>query len=173
MQPGFKSMPGRCNQLPGVQEHLSDLRMEADNRTFKAKARAENAKRQVCVDLVLQEPPYSLPAPRKRPPEDNRFEYRKNSRVYACDGCGNLVPFSSWSRDTGSRSRGEFQGSYVDHSWARSMPPSVTERGHLAGLINCTWYCTQVCGAKPTGVKNRTLRPAIWRAAVKRKHQAR
>lgn len=115
----------------------------------------------------IQIPPYELKRPQTLPAGDDRFNKIKTKRTYACDSCGNLVGYSSWTRQTGSRALGEFQGSYVDHSWAGNVPPQMIERAYNEGLIDCTWFCTYWCDAPATGVKDRSSRPAQWREMPK------
>ena len=112
------------------------------------------------VEPQIQIPPFRTKGPGSLPDGDDRFNKNKAQRIYACDSCGNLVCYNSWENYTGSKARGEFQGSYIDHSWANNLPCELVVRAYNEGLIDCTWECTQVCGALPTGVTDRTSRPA-------------
>jgi hypothetical protein len=120
--------------------------------------------KKLVTEINIQQPPFTTPTPQTFPDGDDRFQRRKKDRVYGCDGCSNLVGFSKWSTNYGNRALGEFQGSYVDSSWADDIPGEILERAHKEGFIDCTWYCTEVCKAAPTGVKNRSDRTQQWRA---------
>jgi hypothetical protein len=116
----------------------------------------------------IQNPPFDSMQPPSLPECDDRFNKSKRQRVYACDTCHNIVAFSSWTQNKSNRALGEFQGSYSDNSWAGSIPGELLKRAYTEGLIDCTWHCSQICNAAPTGVKDRTTRPMLWRD----KHQA-
>jgi hypothetical protein len=111
---------------------------------------------------MIQNPPFETTLPLYLPECDARFHKKKTLRVYACDTCDNIVSYSSWTRCNSSRALGEFQGSYVDNSWQDSIPGELLERAYESRLIDCTWSCTQFCGAPPTGVKDRTTRTQKW-----------
>ena len=94
---------------------------------------------------------------------DQRFEKRQRERVFVCDSCRNIVPYSSVMRNTGSRADYTFAGSYLDHSWALSIPGQCLYDAWANGLIDCTWHCHKVCGAPVTGAgKDRQTRAANW-----------
>jgi hypothetical protein len=112
---------------------------------------------------IIQNPPFDSKQPPSLPECDDRFNRLKRKRIYACDTCHNIVGFSSWTHSTSKRAHGEFQGSYFDNSWARSIPGELLMRAYTEKLIDCTWHCSQFCGAAPTGVKDRTTRPMLWR----------
>ena len=111
----------------------------------------------------IQNPPFDSMQPPSLPECDDRFNKSKRDRVYACDTCHNIVAFSSWRQNKSNRALGEFQGSYSDNSWAESIPGKLLKRAYTEGLIDCTWHCSQICNAAPTGVKDRTTRPMLWR----------
>ena len=112
---------------------------------------------------ILQDPPFDTPRPLFLPECDDRFNKSKRLRIYACDTCPNLVGFSSWTRSKSLRAHGEFQGSYFDSTWANSIPGELLMRAYTSRLIDCTWHCSEFCGAAPMGVKDRTTRPMNWR----------
>ena len=143
-------------------EEEAQLKVQAfltDARRVQAKEprRVQGKKSQI------QMPPFETKRPRCLPDGDDRFNKSKVERTYGCDSCGNLVSFSSWKRDTGSRAQGEFQGSYIDKSWAGKIPGEMLVRAYNEGLIDCSWQCTQFCNAPQTGVKERASRPEKWR----------
>ncbi len=115
---------------------------------------------------VLRYPPFVRPVPYQLGAGDDRFNPEKKYRIYVCDGCGHIVPFSKKSEDTGYRAHGEFQGSYQDNSWAGTFPARFMQRAYEEGLIDATWYCTQICLAPVTGLKDRTTRTAWHRSRV-------
>jgi hypothetical protein len=119
---------------------------------------------QLQVEPQIQIPPFQTMRPPFLPDGDDRFNKSKTQRTYACDSCGNLVSFSSWKRCKSLRAHGEFQGSYIDKSWAINVPGELMVRAYNERLIDCTWQCTQFCKAAPTGVKDRTSRTEQWRA---------
>ncbi len=112
---------------------------------------------------VIKNPPYATTLPIFIPAWDSRFKKEKKDRVYQCDTCPHIVSYSSWTRCNSSRALGEFQGSYTDHSWQDSIPGELLQQAYESRLIDCTWSCTEFCGALPTGVKDRVTRPQIWR----------
>jgi hypothetical protein len=112
---------------------------------------------------IIQDPPFDTPRPLFLPECDDRFNKSKRLRIYACDTCPNLVGFSSWTRSKSLRAHGEFQGSYFDSTWANSIPGELLKRAYTSRLIDCTWRCSEFCGAPPMGVKDRTTRPMNWR----------
>ena len=112
---------------------------------------------------IIQNPPFDSKQPPSLPECDDRFNKIKRKRIYACDTCHNIVGFSSWTHSTSKRAHGEFQGSYFDNTWAGSIPGELLMRAYTEKLIDCTWHCSEFCGAAPTGVKDRTTRPMIWR----------
>jgi hypothetical protein len=112
---------------------------------------------------IIQNPPFDTMRPLFLPECDDRFNKSKRLRIYACDTCHNLVGFSSWTRSKSSRAHGEFQGSYFDNTWADSIPGELLMRAYTSRLIDCTWHCSEFCGAAPMGVKDRTTRPRNWR----------
>jgi hypothetical protein len=112
---------------------------------------------------IIQNPPFDTMQPPFLPECDDRFNKIKRLRIYACDTCLNLVGFSSWTHSKSSRAHGEFQGSYFDNTWAGSIPGELLMRAYTEKLIDCTWHCSEFCGAAPMGVKDRTTRPMIWR----------
>ena len=98
------------------------------------------------------------------PDEDNRFGM-KSSRVFVCDGCGNVVRFSGQKRQTAyQRIHCDFAGSYYDSSWA-DIPGVLQRRAWEERLIDATWFCTQFCHAPMTGVntEQRLARAEAWR----------
>ena len=100
------------------------------------------------------------------PPEDNRFAI-KSDRVFVCDGCGNIVSFSSLKRKTTySRFDCDFAGSYFDSSW-KDIPGLLQQRAWALRLIDATWFCSQVCDAPMTGVNpdQRLERTDAWKRA--------
>jgi hypothetical protein len=111
---------------------------------------------------MIQNPPFETPLPLFLPECDDRFNKKKRLRVYACDTCPNLVSYSSWTRCNSSRALGEFQGSYFDNTWQDSIPGELMKRAYESRLIDCTWSCSEFCGAPPTGVKDRTTRTQNW-----------
>ena len=113
---------------------------------------------------ILQDPPFDTPRPPFLPDCDDRFNKCKRLRVYACDTCPNLVSFSSWTRSNSLRAHGEYQGSYFDSTWAGSIPGELLMRAYTSRLIDCTWRCSEFCGAPPMGVKDRETRTTNWRA---------
>jgi hypothetical protein len=112
---------------------------------------------------LIQNPPYDCKQPPSLRECDDRFNKFKRKRIYACDTCHNIVAYSPWTRISCTYAQGEFQGSYVDSSWARSIPTELLERAYTEKLIDCTWHCSQFCQAAPTGVKDRISRPMLWR----------
>ena len=112
---------------------------------------------------TIQDPPFQERMPRNIPAIDDRFNKCKKHRIYACDGCDNVVCYSTSSKYKPGRARGEFQGCYDDQSWDRNVPGELLFPAYQDRLINCTWRCVQFCGALPTGVKDRVSRPAEWR----------
>ncbi len=112
---------------------------------------------------IIHNPPFDCKQPPSLRECDDRFNKLKCKRIYACDTCLNLVGFSSWTHSTSKRAHGEFQGSYFDNSWARSIPGELLMRAYTEKLIDCTWHCSEFCGAAPMGVKDRTTRPMLWR----------
>ena len=99
---------------------------------------------------------------------DQRFAIRKPDKVFICDNCQLPVPYSSVKRKTGSRACFDFAGSYLDHSWAHTIPGEYVAEAWEQGLIDCTWHCHLVCRAPVTGAgKDRWSRPAEWRAGFK------
>jgi hypothetical protein len=113
---------------------------------------------------ILQDPPFDTPRPPFLPDCDDRFNKCKRLRVYACDTCPNLVSFSSWTRSNSLRAHGEYQGSYFDSTWAGSIPGEMLMRAYTSRLIDCTWRCSEFCGAPPMGLKDRATRTSNWRA---------
>ena len=99
---------------------------------------------------------------------DQRFAIRIPDKVFICDNCQLPVPYSSVKRKTGSRACFDFAGSYLDHSWAHTIPGEYVAEAWEQGLIDCTWHCHLVCRAPVTGAgKDRWSRPAEWRAGFK------
>ena len=85
------------------------------------------------------------------PKNDNRFDV-KSARVFICDGCGNMVRFSSKTRRTAyGRIACDFAGSYKDITWS-DIPGVLQRRAWEERVIDATWLCHQVCGAPMTGV---------------------
>ena len=110
---------------------------------------------------VIQNPPLMNRTPMFI--SDQRFELRQRDKVFKCDSCRNIVPYSSVKRNTGSRAEYTFAGSYLDHSWALSIPGECLYKAWANGLIDCTWHCHKVCGAPVTGAgKDRQTRTANW-----------
>jgi hypothetical protein len=116
------------------------------------------------VNPMIQNPPFDSMQPPSLHECDDRFNKEKKKRVYACDTCHNIVPFSTWNKNKSYRALGEFQGSYSDTSWNGSIPGELLKRAYTEGLIDCTWHCSQFCNAAPTGAKDRTTRPMLYRA---------
>ena len=116
---------------------------------------------------VIQNPPL-----RYRTPMfiiDQRFAVRKPDKVFICDNCQLVVPYSSVKRGTGSRACFDFAGSYLDHSWDSNIPGECLKVAWEHGLIDCTWHCSLVCRGPVTGAgKDRQSRPAAWRAGFTR-----
>ena len=73
------------------------------------------------TEPVVILPPLPVPSPPKLPQGDNRFAPRKQDRVFVCDFCGHQVRLARRSYGTGWRYEGEFQGSYLDRSWANTF----------------------------------------------------
>jgi hypothetical protein len=113
---------------------------------------------------IIQNPPFDSMQPPSLHECDDRFNKVKKLRVYVCDTCDNIVTFSTWNKNKSYRELGEFQGSYSDTSWAGSIPGEFLKRAYTEGLIDCTWHCSQFCHAAPTGAKDRTTRPMLYRA---------
>jgi hypothetical protein len=114
---------------------------------------------------VFREAPYHPRVPLSMPPGDDRFHKTKKNRVFVCDSCKHVVRYSSFTRDGRSRGVSEFQGSYVNHDWAR-LPQYLQSQAWLDGFIDATWYCTMNCGKSTTGQDNqekRELRASTWR----------
>ena len=110
---------------------------------------------------VIQNPPLVNRTPRSI--SDQRFASRQPDRVFICDSCRNIVTYSSVKRNTGSRAEHTFAGSYLDHSWALSIPVQCLYDAWANGLIDCTWHCHKVCGAPVTGAgKDRQTRAVQW-----------
>ena len=97
-------------------------------------------------------------------PGDDRFNKIKKQRIYACDGCGELVGFTSWNQATASSREGDFLGSYTDQSW-KDLEGILQREAYELGLIDARWFCQRVCGAQPTGAgkDNRRSRPQAYR----------
>ena len=89
--------------------------------------------------------PHFRKSPMALPPGDDRFNHVKKKRVYACDGCGELVGFSS-----GNQGAKDFLGSYADQSW-KNLEMILQREAYELGLIDARWFCEKVCGAQPTG----------------------
>jgi hypothetical protein len=81
-------------------------------------------------------------------------QLRYESKDVICSNGGSWA----WTRCNSSRALGEFQGSYFDDTWQDSIPGELMQRAYESRLIDCTWHCTEFCGASPTGVKDRTTR---------------
>jgi hypothetical protein len=115
------------------------------------------------IDPIIQNPPFDCKQPPSLRECDDRFNKLKCKRIYACDTCHNIVAYRPWTQSSSHHALGEFQGSYFDNSWARSIPAELLRRAYTEKLIDCTWHCSQFCQAAPTGVKDRTRRPMLWR----------
>ena len=94
--------------------------------------------------------PHRMPA--VLPAGDTRFETRAN-RVFVCDGCGNIVPYSRKSQHTFyHRILCDFAGSYMDNTWT-DIPGCLQKQAWEDRLIDATWHCYQFCRAPMTGVR--------------------
>ena len=156
------------------EEKKQEEEMQRTREAFFAKARDINLKnKKEKVEPQLHDPPFPTKMPQSLPDGDDRFNKRKNDRVFVCDGCGVLVSFSSRSKGTGWRYQGEFQGSWQDHSWKDNVDGSLLKQAYELRMLDCRWYCTQFCGAEPSGVKDRMSRPAKYRATQWRMSQRR
>ena len=118
------------------------------------------------IEPIIQWPPY----PERRPAclleGDNRFDVRKQERVYVCDACGHRVPYSSKTRQTGPRAVAEFLGCYSDGTWKGTIPPGrALKLAWESRLVDCTWLCSEVCGMRAMGggKDSRWKRPKTWR----------
>ena len=147
-------------------EKKQEEEMQRTREAFFAEAQTINwqkeGKEKVEPQLHINQP-YPTKMPKSLPDGDDRFNKVKSDRVHVCDGCGALVSFSSRSRGTGDRVHGEFQGSWHDNSWVGNVDGSLLKQAYEMRLIDCRWYCTQFCGAPPSGVKDRMSRPASYR----------
>ena len=111
---------------------------------------------------VIHNPPLETRAPMFI--NDQRFAARQRDKIFVCDGCQYVVYYSSVKRNTGSRACYTFAGSYVDNSWALTIPGECLHEAWTHGIIDCTWHCSLVCKAPVTGAgKDRYTRPAKWR----------
>ncbi len=130
----------------------------------KAKALAKDRKKPEPVLLAR----YTHRTPSKLPEGDDRFNRKKTLRIFACDGCGQLIGLSRASLGTGWRFYGDFLGAYADHSW-KDLPAELQEEAWRLGLIDATWKCHGYCDGGITGAnKDRTTRPANYIATGKK-----
>ena len=122
-----------------------------------------------CADSGLK-PVIQNPPLKNRTPmfiNDQRFAARQRDKVFVCDSCQYVVYYSSVKRNTGSRACYTFAGSYVDNSWALTIPGECLQQAWAHGIIDCTWHCSLVCKAPVTGAgKDRYTRPAKWRQSA-------
>ena len=129
----------------------------------RAKALAETRKK---PETVFVRYPHRTPS--KLQKGDDRFQGKKTERIYACDGCCQLISYSRASRGTGYRADGDFQGAYTDHSW-KDLPIELLEEAWNLGLIDITWKCNAFCdGGITGGGKDRSSRTAPHRAECKK-----
>ena len=108
------------------------------------------------------------------PSHDSRFAMKRLRKI-VCDGCGNIVPYSSMTRRTVfHRIECEFAGSYAEKKWS-DIPGELQKRAWEERLIDATWYCSQFCGAEMTGVntEKRRARADAWQQAGHRSGQRR
>ena len=132
-------------KTPEELEAVENLKSRAS-----AFAKAKNKKEPVF------KPPFGK-SPMALPPGDDRFNHVKKKRVYACDGCGELVGFSS-----GNQGAKDFLGSYADQSW-KNLEMILQREAYELGLIDARWFCEKVCGAQPTG-DSKKKRPPLPKA---------
>ena len=99
--------------------------------------------------------PHRMPA--ALPSGDTRFAVRAK-RVFVCDGCGNIVPYSQKSKQTVyHRIQCDFAGSYVDNTWT-DIPGCLQKQAWEDRLIDATWHCHQFCKAPMTGIRSEERR---------------
>ena len=118
-------------------------------------AKAKNKKEPVFKPLFRKTPMVLRPG-------DDRFNKIKKKRIYACDGCGELVGFTSWNQATASGCAWDFLGSYTDQSW-KDLEGILQREAYELGLIDARWFCEKVCGAQPTG-DSKIKRPPLPKA---------
>jgi len=88
---------------PALEQEIKEFILEAN---ALATSRGKKA-------TVFKRYPHRMP--RVFQPGDDRF-LKKTDRIYACDQCGLLVTYSSYTRGTGFRSECDFHGAYRDKS---------------------------------------------------------
>ena len=114
--------------------------------------RNETLTRPVEVARILENAERLLPIrlPAQLPAEDDRFNLSKKERVFVCDVCGLVVPFSSAQDHTDyKRAECEFAGSFVTQEGA-DFPAWLRSPAWEAWLIDATWHCSHRCHAPTT-----------------------